>query len=575
MIRHIIVVTLISLMVTACAGHTRPAADAPAESSVEPSKPTAEIPGTAPTDSEVMYRVFAAELLGNEGDLQGAVSEYLEAAMDSNDPAIAMRATRVAFAAQAWQQASMAADRWALLDPDNLAARESAALAMLATADYVGAEIQLRELLALSPDKEAAWAQVSKLLARSPSPDKAMKVLDNLLSESGEEVSASGLYAQSQLAVRAEEFAKAYELARSAVEKEPGRVALLSWAARLAIAQGDKQAGMEYMRRAWEVQPDDHDLTLAYADLLARDGQADAARKLTREMKQTPDVMLTRILFELSANEPAAAHSLYEEFRGMSFEDPAEKAYYQAEAAESLDLLQDAIDLYSQIQDGEFFLQATARRAELMALKGDLEGARNTLKVLRMQSDPAVVEQSWLTEARILQQAGDREGALQSLDIALEQFGMSIPIRYAHSLVAAELGRVELAEKDLRLILSEEPENVTALNALGYTLANQTDRYAEAEELIKRAYALQPEDASIIDSMGWVAYRLGRLSEAEEFLSRAWTLDTNPEIAAHLGEVLWQQGKRDQAREIWRKAVEIDNKNQTLIETLKRLEADL
>ena len=578
MIRHYIVVILVPLLLLACAGHTPPAAAPDTGTSAQrlsPAPPVnTEKPGETPTDSEVMYRVFAAELLGTEGDLEGAVAEYLEAAMESSDPAIAMRATRVAFAAQAWQQASMAADRWALLDPDNLSAHESAALAMLATADYVGAEVQLRALLDLNPDKEAAWDQISTLLARSASPEKAMKVLDKLLADAGAEASAAGLYAQSQLAVRTQDFTKAYELARSAVEMEPDRVEMLSWAARLALVQKDKRAGMEYMRRALELKPDDHDLVLAYADLLARDGQEEPARKLLHDMTQTPDVMLTRILFELSAKQPAAASSLFEEFRGMSFEDPQEKAFYQAQAAEALDLPLEAIRFYSQIVDGELFPQAAARRAELMALQGDVDGAVNILRELRLQSDAAVVEQAWLTEARIWQQAGNREAALQSLELALEQMGQSVPLRYARALVAAELGRIDLAEKDLRLILAEQPDNATALNALGYTLADQTDRYLEAEALIKQAYALQPEDASITDSMGWVAFRLGRLSEAEEFLSRAWTLDNNPEIAAHLGEVLWQQGKRDQAREIWQKGMEVDNANKSLINTIKRLEAE-
>jgi len=579
MIRLLFVVPLVPLLLMACAVQT-PQAEAPrAETAaVQPAdSPEQEIgtPGETPMDSEVMYRVFAAELLGNEGDLQGAVSEYLEAALESEDPAIAMRATRVAFAAQAWQQASMAADRWAQLDPKSLAAREAAALAMLSTADYVGAELQLREMLALNPDKEKAWVQVSTLLARSASPEKAMKVLDQLLTEAGEAASAEGYYAQSQLAVRAEQFDKAYELAQAAVGIEPDRVEFLTWAARLALAQDDKQAGMDYMRRAWEINTDDHDLTLAYADLLARDGQVEAARKLTREMKQTPDVMLTRVLFELSAEGPEAARVLYDQFKDMTFDDAQQKAFYLGEAAEALDLLPDAIDFYGQIQDGDYFPAATARRAELLAAQGDLEGAKKALQTLRLQSDPAILEQAWLTEARVLQQVGDLEGALQSLDTALEQFATSVPIRYAHALLAAQLGRVGLAEKDLRWILSEEPEDVAALNALGYTLADQTDRYEEAEELIKRAYMLQPDDASIIDSMGWVAYRLGRLAEAEEFLRRAWTMEKNPEIAAHLGEVLWQQGKRDQAMEIWREAKKVDETNQTLIDTLERLDAEL
>ena len=102
--------------------------------------------------------------------------------------------------------------------------------------------------------------------------------------------------------------------------------------------------------------------------------------------------------------------------------------------------------------------------------------------------------------------------------------------------MAAELGWVDLAERDLRVILGEQPENAAALNALGYTLADQTERYDEAEALIRQAYILQPNEPSIIDSMGWIAYRQGRLAEAEEFLRRAWKLDRNPEIAAHLGE---------------------------------------
>jgi len=138
--------------------------------------------------------------------------------------------------------------------------------------------------------------------------------------------------------------------------------------------------------------------------------------------------------------------------------------------------------------------------------------------------------------------------------------------------VAAQLGRVDLAEADLRLVLAEDPDNATALNALGYTLADQTDRYEEAEELIQRAYALQPDDASIIDSMGWVAYRLGRPEEAEGYLARAWELSENAEIAAHLGEVLWHLGRIDEARAIWNKGLTSDAENAVLAATIERLD---
>jgi tetratricopeptide (TPR) repeat protein len=521
-----------------------------------------------------MYRVFAAEMLGSEGDLKGAVGEYLEAALRSEDPAVAMRATRVAFAAQAWQQASMAADRWTVLDPASIAARESAALAMLATADYAGAELHLAEIIRLSEDKEKAWSLVASLLGRSASPDKADKVLANLLEQSGGAGSAAGVHAQSQLALRAGDGDRAYELAKQAVDMQPERVEFLAWAGRLAMIRGESAAAIEYIRRAYELEPDDHDLTLAYADLLARSGQPDEARRLMAQMRQTPDVMLTRILFELSAGDLAAAMGLYDAFRGMTFEDASAKAFYLAQAAESLDLINDAVDYYGAVDAGELYAPALARRAELMAMRGDVAEAREILAVLRLHEDPVVVEEAWLTEARILQQAGDRDAALHTLNQALEQFADSIAIRYGRGLLLVEMDRLDDAEQDLRSILVEQPDNAAALNALGYTLADRTERYAEAEELIRRAYALQPDDAAVTDSMGWVAFRLGRLSEAEEYLARAWSMDNNPEIAAHLGEVLWRQGRVEEAREIWRKGIAVDSGNRVLNETIERLESE-
>ncbi len=576
MIRLNFVVTLFSLLSLASNCYAQAGAGAADQPSVSDTLPATEVivpeTGAEPGDSEVMYQVFAAELLGSEGDLQGAVGKYLEAAMNSDDPKIAMRATRVAFAAEAWQQASMAADRWALLDPSSAPARESAALAMLATADYVGAELQLKELLALSADKEATWSTIAGMLARSDSPEKATRVLDSLLAAEGQSESAAGYHAKSQLAVRAGNFDTAYAYAQKATELQPGNVEFLTWAGRLALNSGDKKGGIQYMKRAWKVHPDDHDLTLAYADLLARNDQKEEARRLLGEMKQTPDVMLTRVLFELSAGEQPAAFAIYQEFQQETFEDEQMKAFYLGQAAEGLDLKQEAIAYYQSIQEGEIFLAATARRAELMAGLGDLQGSRSALALLRSTTDPAILEQSWLLEARLLQQYGTGEEALRSLDQAMASLGTSIPIRYAHALLAAELDQIDVAEADLKWVLSKQPENTAALNALGYTLADKTDRYLEAEELIRRAYQLQPDDASITDSMGWVAFRLGRLDEAEEYLSLAWGLDNNPEIAAHLGEVLWVQGKKTEARAIWRKGQGVDPHNVALQEAVQRLD---
>jgi tetratricopeptide (TPR) repeat protein len=550
---------------------SEPESAAPEPSATAPEEPEAAVP----TDEEVMYRVFSAELLGNKGDLEGAVSEYLEAALESNDPDIARRATRVAFAAQTWMQAAMAADRWALLAPDNADAHESSAVAKLITGDYVGAEVHIERLLDLATDRTEIWAKITTMLGRSPNPEKAAATLDRVMAGRGEVDDADALYARSQLAVRSGDFKKAFALAEQAAEADSQRVDILTWAGRLALNLNESKLGMNYIRRAWELEPKDHDLALAYADLLSRNGDKQRSREIVRGLEQTPDIMLTRILYEINDDNTAEAQALYDELDTTDFEDHNEKAFFQAQAAEALSKRSEAIKFYGRVKGGENLLPAAIRRAELLAMNGELATARAELEVLREHDNETFVEESWMAEARVLRQAGDLGAAMQTLGMALEQLAFSISIRYAHALLAAELGEVAVAEKDLRIILAEQPDNAAALNALGYTLADQTDRFEEAEELIRAAYTLSPDEASIVDSMGWISFKLGRLAESEEFLRRAWELDGNPEIAAHLGEVLWLRGKTDEAKEVWRAGMEVDDQNKPLIETVKRLEIEL
>jgi tetratricopeptide (TPR) repeat protein len=566
------------LLLSACAGSAQHVAEPDHPGSVETAGVQNQQPEPGiirePTDEEVMYRVLAAEYLGSEGNLEDAVGEYLEAAMRSEDAAIARRATRVAYAAEAWQQAAMAADRWALLEPDSIAARESAAVALLLIGDYLGAEFQILKILELMGDSTEAWLLVSSLLSQAGSPEQADAMLEQIMLTRGTVDSAEVLYARSQLAVRSKDLRRAFELARQAVELNPERTEFLTWAGRLALNLKLIETGLEYVRRAWLLDPENHDLALAYADLLARNGHEDEARVVMLEMPQSPDVMLSRILFELAAKNRTAAEKLFAEFDEMDFADPEEKVFYQAQSAEALGYLQQAIVLYGEVKSGDRSLAASIRIAELKAMEGDIPAARRELARLRTQPSPVIIEESWLAEARILREAGRQEEAFQVLGQALGDIPRSVPILYSHALLAAELGWVDVAEKDLRIVIAAQPENAAALNALGYTLADQTERYEEAEALIRQAYILQPGEASIVDSMGWIAFRRGHLQESVEFLQKAWQLDKNPEIAAHLGEVLWVDGKKDAALAIWREGNDIDSQNIVLVETLERLGVD-
>lgn len=566
------------LLVCGCAAQSQRDAGVAQSAAVEdralPEKPENNAVDLEPTDEEVMYRVFAAEYLGAEGDFESAVGDYLEAAMISRDPAIARRATRVAYAAEAWQQAAMAADRWALLDPSNVAAHESAAIAMLLVGDYVGAEFQIIQILDLMDDSTEAWMKVSNMLSQAGSPERADEMLEQILATRESVDNAYALFARSQLAARSNDLNRAFELARQAVEISPDRVTFLTWAGRLALNLKLTETGLEYVRRAWQLEPEDHDLSLAYADLLARNGYEGEARTVMRDMPQAPDVMLSRILFELRAKDRQAADKLYAQFGQMEFADPQDKVFFQAQAAEALGYFKQAIEYYAQVETGDRALASAIRIAELRAMEGDIPAARAELRRLREEDTPLIVEESWLAEARILREANRREESFEVLDEALASMPDSIAILYSHALLAAELGWVDIAESDLRAVIAAQPENAAALNALGYTLADQTERFEEAEALIRQAYILQPDEPSIIDSMGWVNFRLGRLEEAIRFLQKAWQLDKNPEIAAHLGEVLWVSGDREAAIAVWREGLAVDSGNPILIETLERLGAN-
>jgi tetratricopeptide (TPR) repeat protein len=210
------------------------------------------------------------------------------------------------------------------------------------------------------------------------------------------------------------------------------------------------------------------------------------------------------------------------------------------------------------------------RQAFLYSSLGEIDQARRLLVQLRTDADDQIRSQSYQAEAQILQAEGNRDEAFQILNDGLARLPDDISLRYTRALMAVVLGQVELAENDLRQIISIQPENAAAINALGYTLADLTDRYDEAQELILLAYDLRPQDASIIDSMGWISYRLGRMAEAETYLREAWKILRNAEVAAHLGEVLWVRGQKEEARSTWQLGVQMEEDNEILIQTMQR-----
>ena len=560
-------------MLSACATTRAPDSDVPASERL----PAAEAPETAPaTDPDVMYHVMAGEVQGHAGDFEKSSAEYLAAALESEDPAIARRATQVAISSESWLYASMAADRWVLLQPDSLDARQTAIQVMLLNGDYVAAEYQMSELLDIMGDEQSrAWSIITAQLANAGDPERAGNILAHLISTHEAAGNADALFARSQLAARSGDMQDAFALAEQALETEPGRAELHAWAGRLAVNLRFDDVAFARYERANQLKPHDRTIASAYAELLRRKDRLDEALRVLENLPDSPEVRFGRVGFALSSDLVGEAEAIYRGFYTRSYPDARTAAFQAARAAEMLGYDQEAIDWYAQVKSGDRALVAVLRRAVLMAENDDLEGARNLLAQTRVRRDPSVQLETYLTESQILTQAGQGEEAWQALTQALAVMPGHPDVLYGRALLSVELGRIDEAEQDLRQILEEDPRNAAVLNALGYTLADLTDRLDEAEQLIRAALDLQPEEASILDSMGWVAYRQGRHEEALAYLEQAWIRDNNPEIAAHLGEVLWVLGRKEDAKSAWRLGLERGPDDPVLKATISRFGAEL
>ncbi len=244
--------------------------------------------------------------------------------------------------------------------------------------------------------------------------------------------------------------------------------------------------------------------------------------------------------------------------------------YYLGRIAEDKRLYPEALEWYGKVEQGEHELDAQLRIAALMAKRGDIDAARARLHALQDQN-PALAPRIILAEGELLVNAQRYDDAMKLYDQALKQDPENNDLLYARALLAERLNKVDILEHDLRDILKREPDNALALNALGYTLADRSLRLDEALDLIKRALVQLPNDPAVLDSMGWVQFRLGHNSEALKYLRQAYELNDDGEIAAHLIEVLWASGDKAAAHKLGQQALKADPDNKSLKGVLKRI----
>lgn len=524
-----------------------------------------------PLRGDVLGATLAGEFALQAGRLDEAATWYLDAARASGDEAgLAERATRIALLGKDDRLAAQALALWKERAPDSLAMQ--AAEATLALRQ--GRErVALRQLRALIADQDpAGWRHALSVIATGPrDPAMSGRIMQRLFDSGAVPDQLQAWLAFGDLAQRLQQPELARQVVERIVERFPGepRIALLR--ASLLRESGDFAGAREALAGIDGAVGAPPELRLAMAAEYDALGDPSAAERVLAQGPQDGRSYALRASLLARADDKAALSALYEELRrDATNPDPGQRLLL-GQVAEFLDRDAEALDWYDSVPGGGARLQARLRAASVLHELGRREEAFAALQ--RLQVDGSIDEDArraaYLLEGELRAKDEDFESENDAYARGLADWPDEPSLLYARALMWERRDDIARAEADLRRILVAEPENVAALNALGYTLADRTERYGEALELIDRARVAEPGNAAIIDSYGWVLYRLGRPDEALVELRRAFTLQKDAEIAAHIGEVLWTLGRRDEARRYFDEARRLDPDNRSLQRALE------
>lgn len=542
----------------------------PAEDSqAATSEPVAEQPSGSFSE-ETLYALLVAELAGQRNRFDLAMGNYSEQARITRDPAVAERAFRIAEYLGAQEEARETALIWAESAPASLDAQRAAAIQLARSGrydeslEYMEKVLQRQgsthfDFLALSaadtdPQTRSAMLQsFERLLARHPDNGQLLFAKALLLQQDGRTEEALALLASHPASRR--------------------DVAPLLLRVRLLQSLERSEEALPLVERGIKLHPDDKRLLLARARLLVELQRMDEAKSafsgLLQRYPEDDDLRFSLALVCLEAESwPEAVYYLQELIDRRAHVDASR--YNLGRAYEELKEPDSALEQYAQVGPGSEFLPAQVRQSQLLFQLARADEARQRLRQAR-EAQPDYAMQLYLIEAEALAERKQKDTAWAVLQEALEQYPNEINLLYSRAMLAEQRGELALMERDLRYIIDQQPDNAAALNALGYTLADRTTRYQEALELIEMAYQLDPEDPAIVDSLGWVHYRLGNHDKAERLLRDAYARFPDHEVAAHLGEVLWHNGKQDEARRVWKRALQQTPDSSVLRSTLQRL----
>ncbi len=535
---------------------------------------------TGVTDKQVnlegdeLFNLLAAEFAGNSGDIETSLHYYEESAKTIDDSRIAARTAYIALYGKKYEEALVALDRWRELEPDSIDLPQMYAITYLKLGQPEKAVPYIQKILDSTHEKPVNVAlAVKQLLEKEATPEDAYVVLDRLDKTGDNRVHL--LILQSRYAAQLKNYNEAIALLDEALETDPSLNEVLIIKARILTAQGKNEEAARLIKQVLEEYPDNNALRMQYARMLVEQMNIEAAIEqysiLHENLPEDATVTLSLALLYIEAKQLDEASDTLQQLVEMD-QKVSVSNYYLGRIAQNQGENKKAVAYYLRVNSDEYTFDAQLRIGLLLSMLGKTEEGLAKLESLAEdQVDWSLRVKAYLAQGEILRGEKRYKDGVEMYSRALQQKPDDTMLLYARGLMAEKIDRLDMAEADLKKVITIEPKNADALNALGYTLADRTTRYKEALGYIERASELAPGDPAILDSLGWVNYRLGKMDEAVKWLSMAFEKLEDAEIAAHYGEVLWYIGQKDKAREVWKKGKAQNADNPVLIETLKRI----
>lgn len=522
-------------------------------------------------DSEALFDYLSGEIGIQRGDRKAAYEHLLQAARSTRDPVAAAQATQIALSMNKLPLAAQATDLWIQNAPNAIRAREVRTLLALKQGDMKEAAKQAEAVLriadALGKDGFEALATV---LATEKSPSK-LSLMETLANKNARDARAH--YALALVAAQLKRFPLAEQALQQASLLKPQWDKPHLLRSRLLLLNHQQAEAEQYLAKTVKTHPSP---TLYQALGQIRTQQKrykDALTAYQQALKLKPDDpdLLSAIgLLAMQTKDLALARQSWQRLAGKGSYDNKQEAWYFLGQVEELEKHPDkAMAFYRKVESGRLVSDARLRLAILTARQGDLDHAEALFRELRL-TNPAQAVRIYVTEAQLYKELGKETRAMRVYDEAVAANPHNTDLLYARGLLAADMGQVAKAEQDFKAVLKLQPGDADALNALGYTLAEQTNRLKEAYGYISQALKKLPDNAAVMDSMGWVLYRMGHKQEALGYLQKAAAKMKDGEIAAHLGEVLWSLGRKDDARKVWQEALKFAPNNKKLKQTIQR-----